>query len=50
MKNELVDRENYTVTRNIICNIRRYDHIRRIRWDRKILKIKKIHKMKHKPT
>lgn len=33
MKNELVDRENYTVTRNINCNIRLYKRIRRIRWD-----------------
>jgi len=33
MKNELVDRENYMVTRNVSCNIRIYEHIRRIRWD-----------------
>jgi hypothetical protein len=33
VKNEPVDRVHYTVTRNIICNIRIYDHIRRIRWD-----------------
>jgi len=33
VKNKPVDRENYTVTRNISCNIRIYDNIKRIRWD-----------------
>jgi hypothetical protein len=33
VKNEPVDRENYTVTRNIICNIRIYEAIRRTKWD-----------------